>query len=67
MLRNELLGVLLNLISQYPWNNLLQLKAFNVFEACLDDSSLTAAQKLALIKHNMIPSTLVTMARSPTY
>jgi len=55
----------LGLVRQYQWNNILQLKAMNMFEDLLENNLLSV--KIEIIRDGEVIERLVDMASQPNY
>ena len=60
----EVMQVVLKLIKKHPWNNMVQLKAHQIFEDVFQ-SDLKKEQKLEFLKKSEVTQSLINMAEDP--
>lgn len=66
LIETQILQILLGLVQQHQWNNILQLKTMSIFEDLLE-SDKTASNKVLVIKDSDILVKIVDMARMPNH
>ena len=67
LIESGVLGLLIDLIGQYPWNNVLQIKTTQIFKELLENQQIQPQIKIDLFRESEVCSKLVRLADTPEY